>query len=43
MAYKEVSGNIFDTKSMAIVNTVNSVVAMCKRIALDFKLRFHEM
>ena len=43
MAYKEVSGNIFNTKAMAIVNTVNCVGAMCKGIALDFKLRFPEM
>ena len=43
MAYKEVSGNIFNTKAMAIVNTVNCVGAMGKGIALDFKLRFPEM
>ena len=40
MAYKEVSGNIFNTKAMAVVNTVNCVGAMGKGIALDFKLRF---
>ena len=43
MAYKEVSGNIFNTKAMAIVNTVNCVGAMGKGIALDFKFRFPEM
>ena len=43
MAYKEISGNIFNTKAMAIVNTVNCVGAMGKGIALDFKLRFPEM
>ena len=43
MAYKEVSGNIFNTKAMAVVNTVNCVGAMGKGIALDFKLRFPEM
>ena len=43
MAYKEVSGNIFNTKAMAVVNTVNCVGAMGKGIALDFKLRFQEM
>lgn len=43
MAYKEISGNIFNTKAMAVVNTVNCVGAMGKGIALDFKLRFPEM
>lgn len=43
MAYKEISGNIFNSKAMAIVNTVNCVGAMGKGIALDFKLRFPEM
>lgn len=43
MAYKEVCGNIFNTKAMAVVNTVNCVGAMGKGIALDFKLRFPEM
>ena len=43
MASKEVSGNIFNTKAMAVVNTVNCVGAMGKGIALDFKLRFPEM
>ena len=43
MAYKEISGNIFNSKAMAVVNTVNCVGAMGKGIALDFKLRFPEM
>lgn len=43
MAYKEIKGNIFNTKAMAVVNTVNCVGAMGKGIALDFKLRFPEM
>lgn len=43
MAYKEISGNIFNTKAMAVVNTVNCVGAMGKGIALDFKLRFPKM
>ena len=43
MAYKEISGNIFNTKAMAVVNTVNCVGAMGKGNALDFKLRFPEM
>ena len=30
MAYKEISGNIFNTKAMAVVNTVNCVGAMGK-------------
>ena len=43
MAYKELSGNIFNTSAMAVVNTVNCVGAMGKGIALDFKLRYPEM
>lgn len=43
MAYKEIKGNIFNSKAMAVVNTVNCVGAMGKGIALDFKLRFPEM
>jgi len=43
MAYREISGNIFNSTAMAIVNTVNCVGAMGKGIALDFKLRFPEM
>ena len=43
MAYKEISGNIFNTKAMAVVNTVNCVGVMGKGIALDFKLRYPEM
>lgn len=43
MSYKEVSGNIFNTNAMAVVNTVNCVGAMGKGIALDFKLRFPKM
>ena len=43
MAYKEVSGNLFNTKAMAIVNTVNCVGAMGKGIALEFKLRYPDM
>lgn len=40
--YRE-KGNIFNSKAMAVVNTVNCVGAMGKGIALDFKLRFPEM
>lgn len=43
MSYKEIKGNIFNTKAMAVVNTVNCVGAMGKGIALDFKLRFPKM
>ena len=37
MAYKEIKGNIFNSKAMAFVNTFNCVGAMGKGIALDFK------
>lgn len=43
MAYIEKRGNIFNTKAMAVVNTVNCVGAMGKGIALEFKLRYPEM
>lgn len=43
MSYIETKGNIFNTKAMAVVNTVNCVGAMGKGIALDFKLRFPKM
>ncbi len=43
MPYKEISGNIFNSKAQAIVNTVNCVGAMGKGVALDFKLRYPEM
>ena len=43
MSYVEKKGNLFNSKAMAIVNTVNCVGAMGKGIALDFKLRYPEM
>ena len=43
MSYIEKKGNIFNSKAMAVVNTVNCVGAMGKGIALDFKLRYPEM
>ncbi len=43
MSYIEKKGNIFNTKAMAIVNTVNCVGAMGKGIALEYKLRYPEM
>jgi O-acetyl-ADP-ribose deacetylase (regulator of RNase III) len=43
MSYIEKKGNIFNTRAMAIVNTVNCVGVMGKGIALEFKLRYPEM
>jgi O-acetyl-ADP-ribose deacetylase (regulator of RNase III) len=43
MAYKELKGNIFNSKAQTLVNTVNCIGAMGKGIALEFKLRFPEM
>ena len=43
MSYIEKKGNIFNSKAMAVVNTVNCVGAMGKGIALEFKLRYPEM
>lgn len=43
MSYIEKKGNIFNSKAMAVVNTVNCVGVMGKGIALEFKLRFPEM
>ncbi|MCK5030965.1 MAG: macro domain-containing protein [Thermoplasmatales archaeon] len=43
MPYTEVKGNIFNSKSQALVNTVNCVGVMGKGIALEFRLRYPEM
>lgn len=43
MAYKEIKGNIFNSKADALVNTVNCVGAMGKGIALEFRRRFPGM
>ena len=43
MPYKEIFGNLFNSKAQALVNTVNCVGAMGKGIALEFKRRFPEM
>ncbi len=43
MPYYEVTGNIFNSKSGALVNTVNCVGAMGKGIALEFRRRYPEM
>jgi O-acetyl-ADP-ribose deacetylase (regulator of RNase III) len=43
MAYQEISGNIFNSKADALVNTVNCVGVMGKGIALEFKRRYPKM
>lgn len=43
MSYTEIKGNIFNSKAMAIVNTVNCVGAMGKGLALEYKLRYPDM
>lgn len=43
MPIKFIRGNIFNSKSQTIVNTVNCVGAMGKGIALVFKLRYPNM
>ena len=43
MVTKVIKGNIFNTKSQTIVNTVNCVGVMGKGIALVFKLRYPKM
>jgi len=40
MSYKEVKGNIFNSKAQALVNTVNCVGVMGKGIALEFRRRY---
>ena len=43
MTYKEVRGNIFNSKAQALVNTVNCVGVMGKGIALEFRRRYPKM
>ncbi len=43
MMVRFVSGNLFDSKAQALVNTVNCVGVMGKGIALAFKERFPKM
>ena len=43
MAYQEISGNIFNSKADALVNTVNCVGVMGKGIALEFRRRYPKM
>lgn len=40
MPYKEISGNIFNSKADVLINTVNCVGAMGKGIALEFRRRY---
>lgn len=43
MTYCEIRGNIFNSKTQAIVNTVNCVGIMGKGIALEFRRRYPDM
>lgn len=43
MSYQEKSGNIFNSKADALVNTVNCVGVMGKGIALEFRRRYPKM
>ncbi|OQX22616.1 MAG: hypothetical protein BWK75_00320 [Candidatus Altiarchaeales archaeon A3] len=43
MSYKEISGNIFNSKADALVNTVNCIGVMGKGIALEFRRRYPKM
>ena len=43
MSYRELTGNIFNSRADALVNTVNCVGAMGKGIALEFRRRFPDM
>jgi len=43
MAYREYSGNLFNSEAQTLVNTVNCVGAMGKGVALEFRRRFPEM
>ncbi len=43
MTYREIRGNIFNSKAHAIVNTVNCVGIMGKGIALEFRRRYPKM
>lgn len=43
MTYREIRGNIFNSKAQAIVNTVNCVGIMGKGIALEFRRRYPKM
>ncbi len=40
MSYKEIEGNLFNSKAQVYVNTVNCVGAMGKGIALEFRRRY---
>ncbi len=43
MAYRELSGNLFNSKADVFVNTVNCVGVMGKGVALEFKRRYPDM
>lgn len=43
MSYQELRGNIFSSRALAMVNTVNCVGVMGKGIALEFRRRYPEM
>ena len=43
MTYREIKGNIFNSETQAIVNTVNCVGVMGKGIALEFRRRYPDM
>ena len=41
--FKKIKGNIFNSSSQVLVNTVNCVGVMGRGIALECKLRFPDM
>ncbi len=43
MPYKEIRGNMFNSKAQALVNTVNCVGVMGKGLALEFRRRYPKM
>jgi O-acetyl-ADP-ribose deacetylase (regulator of RNase III) len=43
LAYKELSGNIFNSKADVLINTVNCVGVMGKGIALEYRRRYPNM
>jgi O-acetyl-ADP-ribose deacetylase (regulator of RNase III) len=43
MSYREVRGNIFNSRAQALVNTVNCVGVMGKGVALEFRRRHPKM
>ena len=43
MPYKEIRGNMFNSKAQALVNSVNCVGVMGKGVALEFRRRYPKM